>query len=362
MPEWNPLLDPPAFPPHGYAGIADRLARLLQTKNDVLLVQGEAIIALEATATSLSRPGRRAVNVVTSPYGRWFGEWLRRGGAEVVDVVAEAGKPISPEAVESAIAAARTDIVALVHAESATGILNPLTEIAALARAGNAVLVVDAVASFGGHPLDVDALSAGIVVVGPQKSVGGSAGTSALSVSPAAWALIEAPAAPAPSTLSLLELKRGWIDTGRGVLPGMPSALEFFSLAAALDRIEAEGLDTVIARHTRAGEATRAAIEALGLPLWVPAAGASNLVTAGPMPPGVSAADLVGHVDAFDAAIAPGVGEAGQRLVRLNHTGPRANFSTVLANVAAYAHGLAAVGHAGDTGAALEAVIARYAG
>lgn len=242
------LLDLPPYPADGYARLADRLAALLKTRSDVLLVQAEAVVALEAAATSLATPAVRALNVVTSPYGAWFGDWLRRGGATVADLAAEPGLPVTAEAFAGALAARpETSLVALVHAESATGILNPLPQIARLVREHGALLVVDAVASVGGHALDVDALGIDIAVIGPQKALGGPSGVSALSVSARAWRIIDRPDAPAQSVLSLADLKRDWLDAGRGALPGMPSALEFFALEAALDRVEAEGLDAVVA-------------------------------------------------------------------------------------------------------------------
>jgi len=359
----NPLLDPAAVPASLYAQLADRLAALLATRNDVLLVQGEAIIALEAAATSLARPGLSALNIVTSPYGRLFGNWLRRGGAEVTDLVAEPGLPITAEAFSAALdRQGKTDVVSLVHAESATGILNPLGEIAALAKAKGAILVVDGVASFGGHPLPVDELAIDVVVIGAQKALAGSAGLSVLSVSPAAWALIDRPDAPVQSTLSLLDHKRTWLDTGRGVLPGMPSALEFHALDAALGRVEGEGLQSIINRHRLAGEASRAALQAMGVPLWVDGEMASNLVTAAPVPEGVTGDALLRQLAPFALGITAGVGEAGHRLVRLNHTGQQACFAQVLANVVAYGEALRVLGHPANIGAAAEAVSARYAG
>jgi len=82
MPEFNPhlLLDVPRYPDTGYALLADRIKRMLGTSADVVFVQAEAILALEAVAASIARPAAVAVNVVTSPYGTWFGTWLRRGG------------------------------------------------------------------------------------------------------------------------------------------------------------------------------------------------------------------------------------------------------------------------------------------
>ncbi len=362
MTRWNPLLDAPAYPAEGYARLADRLAALLATRNDVLLVQSEAIVALEAAATSLARPGLAALNIVTSPYGAWFGTWLRRGGATVTDLVAAPGQPIAAAAVEAALAAGRADVVALVHAESATGILNPLEAIAGLTRAAGALLVVDAVASFGGHALAVDALGADIVVVGPQKALGGGAGVSALAVSPRAWAQIEAPGAASLSTLALGELRANWLATGRGALPGMPSAIEFHTLEATLDRVEAEGLAALVARHARAAAASRAGVAALGLAPWVAAQHASNLVTAARLPDGIDRAALLDGLAPFGTAVAAAIGPGSERLVRLNHTGPRARFDVVLADIVGLGTALGALGAETDTGGAAEAVAAHYAG
>lgn len=357
----NPLLDLPAFPADGYAGLADRTGRLLGTRNDVLLVQGEAIIALEAAATSLARPGLKALNIVTSPYGALFGNWLRRGGADVADLVADPGKPIEASAVAAGISArSGLGLVSLVHAESATGILNPLPEIAAATRTAGALLVVDAVASAGGHAVDVDGWGIDICVTGPQKSLGGSAGVSMLSVSPAAWVAIDRPDAPRDSILSLTDHRRLWLERGRKALPGMPSALEFWSLVAALDRIEAEGIAAVIARHQRAARAARAGVRALGLGEWVAEAIASNLVTAAPLPDALEADEVVARSSPLDSSLAAGVGPVGQRLVRLNHTGPRARLETVVSGIWALGHGLRTSGMSCDPAHAVEIAIAAH--
>lgn len=359
---WSALLDLPAFPANGYARLADRIGALLKTRNDVLLVQGEAIIALEAVAASLAAPSLKALNIVTSPYGKLFGDWLRRGGTRALDVTAEPGKPIGFDAVKAAFDAnPDTQIVSLVHAESASGILNPLPEIACLARERGALVVLDAVASVGGHALDVDGLGVDIAVIGAQKSLGGSSGLSALSVSPEAWRLIDRPDGLAASNLSILDLKRNWLDTGRGQLPGMPSALEFFALQAALDRIEAEGMDAVVARHALAGKAARNGLRALGVPLWADEDCASNLVTSARAPEGVDIAALLAHPACVDAGLTPGAGDMADRLARLNHTGPRARYEVVLASVLALGLALRAHGMEADLSAAADAVTRVYA-
>lgn len=324
------LLDLPTPPDDLYARLADRIGALLGTANPVLLVQGEAVVALEAVATSLARPDLSVLNIATSPYGVLFGTWLDRAGARVETLAAAPGLPIDAQAVRAALASGRYDAVALVHAESASGILNPLPEIAALAKAHGALLVVDAVASLGGHAFAADALGVDIAVTGPQKGLGGSAGVSAVSVSEAAWRRVLAPGALTESILSLADHKRLWLDRGRGALPGTPSALEFWALAATLDRVEAEGLAAIEARHLLATLASHAGLAALGLAPFVPFESASRLVTTF-RPPVVIETLLT--ADAKATGLSQGVGPGGDGLIRLNHTGPRANRDTVAAMI-----------------------------
>jgi aspartate aminotransferase-like enzyme len=268
---------------------------------------------------------------------------------------------VTAEAVQAALASLpKVDLVAIVHAETSSGILNPLPAIAAAVKARGALLVVDAVASAGGHVLDIDGWGIDLCVIGPQKALGGPAALSVVAVSPRAWAAMNPPAAW-PSNLSLADIKRHWLDAGRGQPMGMPSALEFWALDAALDRVAAETLPKLIARHELAGRASRAALVALGVPPWVAdEALASTLATAAPIPPGIDPAALIAAAREFGVTLTPGFGEVRDRLVRLDHAGPRANFSPVLANVTAYGQALQRLGVKVDVGAAAAAAAKAY--
>ena len=343
MSDFDPacLLDPPAFPADRVASLADRLARLVGASCDILLVQAEAVVALEAVAASIGRPGVKAINIVTSPYGVWFGRWLRRAGASVVEIRAEAARPVSVGAVAATLDAhPDAKFLAVVHAESASGIRNPLEDILRLARERGILTVVDAVASLGGHPFAADALAADIVAVGPQKALAGPAGISAVAVSKRAWAEIDRPDAPLTSTLSLLDQKHLWLDAGRGALPGTPPPLELWALAAALDRVEAEGIEAIVGRHTEAAAAARDGLQALGLTPWVSAEQASHLVTTFAVPADVDATPLLARLRASDPEFSLGVGAGAERLIRLNHTGRRADPAVVHTMISALAAAL----------------------
>ncbi|MHC9043150.1 pyridoxal-phosphate-dependent aminotransferase family protein [Microbacterium saperdae] len=364
--DWAIPLDPTAFPATRYARLSDRLGAVLAVSDqDVVIVPGEAIVALEAVAREAGASGRRVLNIATSLYGRLFGEWLAAGGAPVTTVSPEvAGQPIDLETVRAAILRTDAEVVAVVHGEAATGILNPLTEIIALAREHGAVTIVDAVASVGGEPLALDTTNPDITVIGPQKSLGGPAGLSAVAVGPRGWELLTKPVGAASfSSLSLIDLRREWLGTGRTVIPGTPHAHDLWALEAALDAVENEGIPQRIARHRRAALAARRGIAALGLDLWVTDdARASALTTTALLPAGIDRAALVRTaLDRFGVAIAAGPADVDGRLIRVSHIGRLASFTSVLAVVAGLGAAIGAQGGSADVGAAAAAVAQVYA-
>jgi len=162
--------------PEEYAEIERAFARLLATERDLVLLQGEAILALEAAARSLGRPGARVLNVVTGPYGATIGDWFRQAGADVEDLVVPFDAAVTAEATAAALGSGGHELVSVVHAEAATGAVNPLAELASLTHQAGALLVVDAVASVGAEPLEIDAWQLDLVVVSAQKALAGPTG------------------------------------------------------------------------------------------------------------------------------------------------------------------------------------------
>jgi aspartate aminotransferase-like enzyme len=358
---WHPLLDVPDPPTGWLDGLRQRLAAVLGAATDVLLVPAEAVVALEAVAISVASDRLTAVNVVTSPYGVQFGDWLRRGSARVLDVAARPGQPVMVEAVARALdQAPGVGLVSLVHAEAATGIVNPLLPLVRLAHERGAVVVVDAVASVGAEPLRVSADDLDVVVIGPQKGLSGPAGVSAIAISEAGWAAA-APRDPRAPGLSLHALREAAAGRVSPAVPAFP-ALDLHALDAALERVTAEGIDALVARHHRTARAARAGVEALGLDPWVgDREAASGLVTSVAVPEGIRA-DAAAQIalSRYGVAIGRGIGELEQSLVRVNHAGPRASFGSVAAVIAALGGAVAALGRPADVGAGVAAVLASY--
>lgn len=362
------LLDIAPVGPGEYAGIEDRCREVLGTARSTLVVQGEATVFLEAVARGLGRPGGRALNLVSGPYGAVFGEWLAEAGSEVEDLVVPFDRAVQPEQVEEALdRSGPVDVVSLVHAEAATGVVNNLAAVARLARSRGALVVVDAVAAVGAEPLAIDDWQLDLVVLSAQKALAGPAGVSMLTVSSEAWAALDAHPSPRRgSVLSLLDWRDRWAGAGRSVLPVIPAHLETRALGAAMARVQAEGLDRVVARHRAAARATRAALVPLGLEPWARQSGEATSVATVVRAPSEGAAALVQAALAASedlaAPLSTAPGSLASDALRVNHTGRRANLPSVWSALTALARGLDVLGHEADLAAALSIATSTWYG
>ncbi|WND38283.1 aminotransferase class V-fold PLP-dependent enzyme [Streptomyces sp. BB1-1-1] len=359
----HPFLDLAPLSVGRFAAIEDRVARLLGTGQDVVIMQGEALLPLEGAIRAAAGPGTVALNVVTGPYGQTFGNWLRDCGATVHDLSVPFHTAVSAERIRQAFTEhPEIDFVSLVHAEAATGNTNPVAEIGEVVRAHGALFYLDAVASVGAEPVLPDAWGVDLCVIGAQKAMGGPAGVSAVSVSERAWARMAAnPGAPRRSYLSLLDWKERWIDGGRKALLHAPAQLEMLALEACVERIEAEGLGTVMARHASAAAATRAGALALGgglEPYVYEAEDAAPVATTLRAPSDVDASELVARALESDPALplAAGGGALAAEMIRVNHYGPDATRGAVQGCLAALGAALAEKGLKTDLEAARRAV------
>ncbi|MEU8676466.1 aminotransferase class V-fold PLP-dependent enzyme [Streptomyces sp. NPDC048560] len=359
----HPFLDLAPLTAAHFAAVERRVAGLLATRADVVIMQGEALLPLEGCIRGGARPGSTALNIVTGPYGQTFGNWLRDCGAEVVDLAVPFHTAVTADQVAAALTShPEIDFVSLVHAEAATGNTNPVAAIGEVVRAHGALFMLDAVASVGAEPLLPDEWGVDLCVIGAQKAMGGPAGVSAVSVSERAWERIAAnPQAPRRSYLSLLDWKERWIDGGRSTLLHAPAQLEMLALEACVERIESEGLDAVTARHASAAAATRAGALALGgglEPYVEDARDAAPVATTLRTPAGVDAASLVARARAADPSLplVAGGGALSKEMIRVNHYGVDATRGVVLSSLAALGSALADQGRQVDVEAARKAV------
>jgi pyridoxamine--pyruvate transaminase len=344
-----------------FRGLERKLASLFRTSGDVVLMQGEAVLGLEAAARGLVRPGVTALNLASGVYGKWFGLWLEEYGAELVEIEVPYDESIDPADVERTLVAhPEIELVAFVHSETPSGTVNPAREIGRLAKENGALVIADVVSSLGGEELAADDWGLDVCVAGPQKCLAGPSGMSLMTVSEAAWEAMRAnPRAPRGSFLSLLDWKERWIDGGRVAFPYTPSVSDVHGVDAACDEILELGLEESIATHQRAARATRAGVRAMGLDLWAKSEEiAASCVTAVRIPDGVAVLALLVHIrERYGVMLSPGYGELKEKLVRLGHMGPAARSLNPVVALSALGRGLADQGHPVAVGDGVEAAL-----
>jgi alanine-glyoxylate transaminase/serine-glyoxylate transaminase/serine-pyruvate transaminase len=243
-----------------------RLARVFQAPRDSLAiaVSGTGTSAMETAVANLVQPGTRVIAVVTGYFAERLAAMCRRYGAEVHPIEIEWGRACDPDAVARALKQAPADIVTVVHAETSTGVLNPVKEIAAIAHQHGALVLVDAVTSLGGMPVDVEAWGLDVVYSCSQKGLGAPSGIAPLVFAPPALAR-KVSCRSFAFDLSLLEdywIRRRYHHT-------MCASL-IYALREALMMVEEEALQPRWARHERHHLALAAGLETLQLSLLPP--------------------------------------------------------------------------------------------
>jgi pyridoxamine--pyruvate transaminase len=342
----------------GFKRLEAKLAVLFRTKAEIIIMQGEAVLGLEAAGKAVVRPGMACLNLSSGVFGHGYGEWLRAWGATVYEIEVPYDAAIDPVDVEKELKAhPEIEVVAVVHSETPSGTLNPVAEIGPLAKAHGAITIVDCVSSIGGMPFPTDKWQLDICIAGAQKCLSGPPGITMMSVSQDAWDLIAKNAdAPRYSFLSLLDWKDQW--HGSGKFPFTPSVADVHGLEACVDEVLEEGLENSFARHTRAAQACREGVKALGLTLWPRSEEImSTCTTAITVPDGLTDTQVRAHVrERYGVMISSGQG-AGN-LVRIGHMGVTANTMYPVVGIASLGRSMIDLGVDVDIGAGVEAALA----
>lgn len=326
-------------------------------------VSGTGRAGLEAALVSLVEPGDRVVVGECGRFGLLFCEIAERCGAEVVPVRAEWGRIVEPDAIERALRGGRTKLVAMVHGETSTGVLQPLPEIARLARAHGALLVVDAVVTLGGCEVATDAWGLDVVVAGTQKCLSCPSGLAPLSYNERAQAALEKRRRKVQSNyLDLTQLATYW-SPARFNHHTAPTAM-VYGLREALRAVRVEGLKARFDRHRLHGDALRAGVAALGLSLFgtEPPAHRLPMITPVVVPDGVDELRVRQRMlHDFGIEIGAAFGPLQGRIWRIGTMGYSARRQNVLLCLAALEAVLRREGRRAAPGAGIEAALAHYA-
>ena len=319
-------------------------------------VSGTGTAGMETAIANVTRPGARALVAVSGYFGDRLAQILERYGAEVARVEVEWGRACDPEQIARALKARGADIVAMVHGETSTGVVNPVKEIVALAQQHGAISIVDAVTTLGGVPVRAADWGADVCYSCTQKGLGAPSGLSPVTFS---RRILEARAPSRSFYLDVGLLEDYWV---RRKYHHTLSAPLIYALHAALVAAEEEGLDARWARHRRHHLALAAGLEILGMSLLPPADERLWTLNAVRVPDGVDEAGVRRRLlDEFSIEIGAGLGPLAGRIWRVGLMGAGSTLSNVLLLLTALEHVLRGSGYrtesAGAAVAAAEAAV-----
>ena len=310
-----------------YNETRDLLKQVFKTEGDVHILSGSGSAAIDAAIGSLTTTGDRVVVGINGYFGDRLEEICAGYGLEVSRIPAPLGEQLDPESFREAFdSKPRPALVAVVSLETATAVVNPVQEIAALAREYEIPMVVDAVSGLGGVPLSMDEWGIDIVASASQKCLGAPPGLGPIAISPRAWKIMESKPDRAHGWYLNLETWRRFANEWGPWHPHPVTVAtnNIYALRTGLRTLLEEGVDRRIERYTQMAMRLRNGVRALGMEPLTPDDQLAPVLTAIFAPEGVKIGELLGYLrDEHSIMISGGLGKTlKDRIFRVGHMGP----------------------------------------
>ena len=339
------------------------LRRVFGTENRLTLpVSGTGTAGMEAALANVVEPGDDVVVGVKGYFGERIADIAARCGGVVTRVEAEWGTHIPAEKIAEALAkVSAPKLVALVHGETSTGVLQPLREAVEIAHQSGALFLADCVTSLGGQPVDMDALGIDIAYSCTQKCLAAPPGLSPISFSERAVEVIRNRQTPIQSFyLDMTLLEKYWHGEMRGYHHTVSMSM-IYALREALRVVLEEGLDIRYKRHEHNARALLAGAKSIGLQPAAEAGYRAPMLTTLRIPDGIDDATIRKRliVD-YGIEIGAGLGIFAGKAWRIGLMGESSNERNVMLVLSALEKLLIASGHSVKRGTAVQAASQVY--
>jgi (S)-ureidoglycine---glyoxylate transaminase len=320
------------------------------TNAATLLIDGTSRAGIEAAFVSLIEPGDRVLVPVFGRFGHLLREIAERCGAEVHVIEREWGTVFTAAEIEAALIEVKPKLLAVVHGDTSTTVAQPLDEIGALAQKHGALLYTDTTASLGGNTFLMDDWQIDVVTSGLQKCLAGPSGSSPISLSDAAVAVVnsrksvEAGIRSEGDAVSAHPIRSNYFDISQLLDYWGPKRLNHHTEATTMlygarecaRLLVDEGMDNAVARHALYGGAMVEGLTALGLDLFGDQSVRMNNVVGVKIPDGIDGDALrTAMVADFGIEIGTSFGPMAGKVWRIGTMGYNARRDTVLTTLAA---------------------------
>jgi (S)-ureidoglycine---glyoxylate transaminase len=324
---------------------------VFRTTNDAtLVIDGTSRAGIEAAMVSIIEPGDRVLVPVFGRFGHLLREIAERCGAEVHVIEREWGTVFTPAEIEAALIESKPKLLAVVHGDTSTTVAQPLDELGALAAKHGALLYTDTTASLGGNTFELDAWGIDVVTSGLQKCLAGPSGSSPISLSAKAVAVvnarksIEAGIRVAGDAVNAHPIRSNYFDLSQILDYWGPKRLNHHTEATTMlygarecaRLLVDEGLPEAVERHRLHGTAMVTGLAAMGLEFFGDQSHRMNNVVGVRIPEGIDGDAVRGTMLAdFGIEIGTSFGPMAGKWWRIGTMGYNARRDAVLTTLAA---------------------------
>lgn len=305
-----------------YKETCELISRLLHTKNEALILDGEGILGLEAACASLTEPGDKVLVLDNGIYGKGFADFVSMYGGKPQLYTVDDKNPIDPVALEAFLKEHHDyKYATLVHCDTPSGMLNDIGSLCPLLKKYGIMTVVDSVSGMFGEEVRVDDYQIDLLCGGSQKAVSAPPGLTFVVVSDDAKKAMNERKTPIASFYANLKVFEDYYEAKW--FPYTMPISDIYGLRAALDDIAAD--PDMLERHARIGNACRKAVTEAGLHLHLQS-GFSNTVTVFDVPEETTAGEILNVMRQEHNIMLAGSFDllAGQ-VIRIGHMGSNAN-------------------------------------
>ena len=338
--------------------IGEGLRQVFQTQNQVTqATPGTGTSGMEACVANLMEPGDPVLVCVHGYFGDRVRLMAERQEAEVTVIEGEWGKPTDPQKVAEALKAKAYKVITVVHAETSTGVLQPMDDIVSLAKEHGVMILLDTVTSLGGVELKADEWGLDAAYSCSQKCIGCPPGLAPVTFSDRAVEAAKSRKHPIRSWyLDITLLEKYWGSTR--MYHHTSSSTLNYALLEALLLIEEEGLQNRFERHLRNHRALVAGVEAMGMEMLVEAEYRLPTLNTIRVPEGIDEAKVRGYLlETFNLEIGAGLGALAGQVWRVGLMGYSSSAENVLFFLSAISRALALQDYKTDLAAGSEAAM-----